>query len=118
MEIKKFFKQSQYPEFYPKIWEMGGVDWESFQEYPNDYYAANTGVVPGCIYYVDTVAFAKKHHLQILQMLDEFEQDCGRIEDKPSPVDEDEYFNWLTWFAWESLAGDLINWVEEMNEEE
>lgn len=115
--MQKSFKNfletySQNPELDKKTWRMGGVSWAQFKESPNDYYAANTGAVPGCIYYTDTVKFGKKNHLLILQAIAEFESECGLMENKPSPTDETEYFNWLTWFAWENMAGNLISYLE------
>lgn len=56
-----------------KALKQGGVDWQTIKEYPNDYYDASSGSVNGMIYYSDTVKFAKKNHLLILQALQEFE---------------------------------------------
>ena len=66
------------------------------------------------IYYSDTVKFAKKNHLSILQLLDEFENETGaKLESKPSAKDETQYFNWLAWFAWENMYSELLNYLEE-----
>lgn len=111
--LKDFFENCTEPELFKKVWEQGKVNWSDFKRNPNDYYAANTGSVHGLIYYSDTVKFAKKNHLAILQMLDDFESECGKLSGKPSPLEEEQqYFNWLTWFAWESMAGELINYLE------
>ena len=48
----------------------------------------------------------------ILQILDEFESECGKLEDKPSPTVEKQYFNWLSWFSWESCMGEVILFLE------
>lgn len=112
--LKGFLNENKdRKEIYNAIWKQGGVNFANFKNDSSSYYAANSGSVPGVIYYSDTVKFGKKHHLEILQILDEFERDCGRLEDKPSPLEEEAYFNWLTWFAWESMAGDLIDYLEE-----
>lgn len=95
-----------------KALNAGGVNWNNIKEYPNDYYAANTGSVPGMIYYTDTVKFGKKNHLLILQVLQEFENECGTLENKPSPKDETQYFNWLSWFAWENTMSEVISYLE------
>jgi hypothetical protein len=67
------------------------------------------------IYDTDAVAFAKKHHLSILQILEEFESDCGKLENKPSPLDETQYFNWLSSFAGESMMSKVISFLENYN---
>jgi outer membrane receptor for monomeric catechols len=111
---KEFLENhSSFPSFHKKVLEQGDVEWKLLKENPQDYYAANSGSVPGMIYYTDTVAFAKKYHLSILQILDEFETEYGKLENKPSPTDEVQYFNWLSWFAWESMMSELIVYVEK-----
>lgn len=110
---KKFLENhSSFPVFHRKLLKQGNVEWSLLVKHPQDYYAANSGSVPGMIYYKDTVAFAKKYHLSILQILDEFESCCGKLENKPSPTDEVQYFNWLSWFAWESMMSEVIAFVE------
>ncbi|WP_439130908.1 DUF7222 domain-containing protein [Polaribacter sp.] len=77
---KRFLENhSSFPQFHKKVLKQGDVEWKLLKENPEDYYAANSGSVPGMIYYTDTVAFAKKYHLSILQILDEFESDCGKL---------------------------------------
>jgi hypothetical protein len=114
---KKTFleKHSSFPEFHKKVLKQGAVEWSILIEHPQDYYAADSGSVPGMIYYTDTVAFAKKHHLSILQILEEFESDCGKLENKPSLQDETQYYNWLSWFAWESMMSEVISFLENNN---
>jgi hypothetical protein len=114
---KKTFLEnhSSFPNFHKKLLKQGDVEWSLLKKYPEDYYAADSGSVPGMIYYTDTVAFAKKYHLSILQILEEFEYDCGTLENKPSPQDETQYFNWLSWFAWESMMSEIISFLENNN---
>jgi hypothetical protein len=111
---KKIFLEnySSFPNFHKKLLEQGDVDWSILIEHPQDYYAADSGSVPGMIYYTDTVAFARKHHLQILKILNDFECDCGKLEKKPCATDEIQYFNWLSWFAWESMMSEVISFLE------
>tara|TARA_R110002050_G_scaffold290419_1_gene444118 strand:- start:5201 stop:5551 length:351 start_codon:yes stop_codon:yes gene_type:complete len=113
-KLKKRFleKYSSFPELHRVLLKQSAVDWSELVKHPQDYYAADSGSVPGMIYYTDTVAFAKKHHLSILQILEEFESDCGKLENKPSPTDEVQYFNWLSWFAWESMMSEVISFLE------
>lgn len=113
---KKFLEEfSSFPNFHAKLLKQGGVKWKLLTKHPEDYYTANSGSVPGMIYYKDTVPFAKKYHLSILQILDELECNCGKLENKPSPQDETQYFNWLTWFAWESMISELMAFVDSYN---
>jgi hypothetical protein len=111
---KKTFleKHSSFPNLHKKILKQGAIEWKQLIKCPQDFYAANTGSVPGFIFYKDTVKFANRHHLKILQILDEFENDCGKLENKPSPQDEIQYFNWLAWFAWESMMSEVISFLE------
>ena len=108
-----FNSYSSNEELARKVWKAGGLNLSDIIDYPNDYYAANTGAVPGMIYYSDTVKFGKKNHLLILQALDDFESECGRLENRPNATDETQYFNWLAWFAWENMMSELINYLED-----
>jgi len=112
---KQFLENSSNPEFHAEVLKQGNVEWKILIEHPQDYYAADSGSVPGMIYYTETLAFAKKYHLSILQILEEFECDCGKLENKPSPTDETQYFNWLSWFAWESMMSEVISFLENNN---
>ncbi|MFY9241982.1 MAG: hypothetical protein WAO74_03035, partial [Polaribacter sp.] len=70
---KKFLENhSSFPVFHRKLLKQGDVEWSLLVKHPQDYYSANSGSVSGFIYYNDTIKFAKKHHLEILQILDEF----------------------------------------------
>lgn len=110
---KKFLEKfSSFPSFHRKLLKQGCVEWDLLVHHPQDYYTANSGSVSGMIYYKDTVSFAKKHHLSILQILDEFETNCGKLERKPNPQDETQYYNWLSWFAWESMMSEIIAFSE------
>jgi hypothetical protein len=111
---KNFLKNfSSRPELHKKTLKAGGVQWSDLKQHPNDYYTANTGAVTGMIYYSDTVKFAKKNHLQILQALADFESECGTLENKPNPTDETQYFNWLSWFIWENMMSEIISYLEQ-----
>lgn len=74
---KKTFleKHSSFPEFHKKVLKQGGVEWIQLIKNPEDYYASDSGSVPRMIYYTGTVAFAEKHHLEILQILEDFENE-------------------------------------------
>lgn len=102
---------SRNPELHKKVLRAGGVSFEQFKEYPGDYYVANTGAVPGMVYYADTTKFAKRNIWLILEALFEYENEIGQPLDKPTD-DLEQFQNWLAWFAWESMAGDLTNYLE------
>ena len=111
--FKNFFDEySSNSNLHKAVWRAGGVDWKSFKEYPNDYYAANTGSVPGMIYYSDTVKFAKRYHIEILEELEIFNEETGSSLYPEAKYGEDTYYNWLAWFAWENMASQLINYLE------
>lgn len=103
---------STNPELAKLTLTQGRVDWADIVERPSDFYDASSGSVPGMIYYDDTVNFAKKNHLLILQALQDFENECGTLTNKPKPTNETQYFNWLAWFAWESTMSEVINYLE------
>jgi len=109
--LKAFFENCEHPELYKKAWKQGGVDWKTYKENPGDYYAANTGAVTGMVYHKDTVPFARKNHFLILQALQRFNEETGSAL-MPPTKSETQYYNWLSWFAWESMAGDLQNYLE------
>ena len=100
------------PELAKKALNAGGLSFSEIKEMGWDAYAANTGSVPGMIYYSDTTKFAKKNHLLILKALDEFESECGKLENRPSTEDETQYFNWMAWFAWEYTMSEVLNYLE------
>ena len=105
----KFIKESRYPELTKAVLNQCGVDWADLCAYPEDYRDASSGV-SGFIYYTETVAFAKRHLVKIINALNDFEKECG-VLDKPTD-DETQYFNWLAWFALESVVGDICSAVE------
>jgi len=109
----EFIYSTNNPDFTRAILRAGGVSWKELISRPEDYYAANNGNVPGMIYYEDTVKFGKKYQNDILDMIDEYEEDTGSKVDKPSRKDKTQYYNWLSWFAWESVMLDLMYYLEE-----
>lgn len=109
--LSAFFKNCSNPTLFKKVWKQGNVSFEDLKRSPNDYYAANTGSVPGMIYYVDTLRFAQKNVWLILEQLSAFEQEIGQPLQKPSDISQ--LKNWLTWFAWENMMGELIIFLEQ-----
>lgn len=113
MKTKKEFltNYSSNPELAKKVLKAGGLTWEEIKEYPNDYYDASSGSVPGMIYYHDTVKFAKRNIISILNALNQFENEFGLLENKPTD-DETQYYNWLAWFAWENTMIEVLHYLE------
>ena len=109
--LKNFLSNCSNPELFKKVWKQGGLSFDEIKEYPNDFYTANTGSVPGMIYYTDTCKFAKKNVWEILEQLQNFEEEIGQPLEKPSDVQQLQ--NWLTWFAWENMMSELISYLEE-----
>jgi len=114
MKTKKDFltNYATNPDLAKKVLNKGGLSWAEIKNMGWDAYDAGSGAVPGMIYYSDTVPFAKRNHLLILQALEQFEQECGRLEGKPTPTNETQYFNWLAWFAWENTMGEVLNYLD------
>lgn len=109
--LSAFFRNCSNPELFKKIWKQGNVSFIDLKQYPNDYYAANTGSVPGIIYYADTIKFAKKNIWLILEQLSVYEEEIGQPLQKPSDLTQLQ--NWYTWFAWENMMGELVDYLEE-----
>jgi len=103
---------SSNPELAKKTLKAGGLTWNEIKKMRNDVSVANTGAVPGMIYYNDTVKFVKRNCFLILNALHAFEKGCGLIENKPTE-DETKYFNWLAWFAWKYTMNEVLNYLEE-----
>jgi hypothetical protein len=57
---KEFLENhSSFPEFHKKVILKSRLEWKQLIEHSQDFYAADSGSVPGFIYYKDTVNFAK-----------------------------------------------------------
>lgn len=115
-KTKKDFLENHasHPELARKALNAGRVNWNDIIKHPDDYCAADTGSVPGMIYYRDTVKFAKKNIHLILDALREFEENVGTLKNVPKHSDgETAFFNWLAWFAWENTMYEIINYLEQ-----
>lgn len=113
MKTKKEFLSdySSNPELAKKTLNAGGLTWDEIKEMKWDAYDASSGAVPGMIYYVDTVKFAKNNLVLIMNALNQFESECGLLENKPTD-DETNYYNWLAWFAWENTMSEVLNYLD------
>jgi hypothetical protein len=103
----QFIKSTNNPTLTRAILKQGDVDWADLIKYPEDYSDAGSGSVSGMIYYADTVKFGKKYQNAILDELEEFEEETGGKLKKPKRSDSTQYYNWLSWFAWENMMSNL-----------
>ena len=109
---KEFLSEyASQPELAEKVLAQGGVAWSEIKERGWDVYDAGSGAVPGLIYYKDTVRFAKKNILLILKAKAVFESECGILSNMPDPTDEDIFYNWLAWFAWENTLSEVLSFL-------
>jgi hypothetical protein len=114
MKTKKEFLENfaNNPELAEKTLKAGQLTWREINEMKWDAYAANTGLVPGMIYYDDTVKFAKQNERLILEQLREIERECGQL-DVPRYSDvPTQYYNWLAWFAWENTMVEVLSFID------
>lgn len=86
-----------------------GLTFQDVWERPEDFRDAGAGV--NGFYYADTEEFFKSCPLLILEVLEEFEDDCGRIK-KPST----NLANWYSWFALETTIQAVMDVKEGIYE--
>jgi len=95
-------------ELFDAVIEQTGIDWDDIYEYPDNYRDAGGGV-SGFIYYTETEKFFKENCLNILRVLEEFEQDIG----EPLRKDTENLANWYSWFALEHVMQLILDYKEE-----
>lgn len=87
-------------------------DWKGVFQNPEDYRNAKEGVNGFC-YGAQTVPFAKKNIVDILNVLNEYEHELGKpLNTKPCDADESSLFNWYAWFALEHCVQLIIDYNE------
>ena len=106
---KAFVENCRYPELAKKVLNQLGASFADLIECPIDYRDAGAGV-SGFIYYSETVPFAKRNLMLIMNALNEFESECGLLN-KPTD-DETAYYNWLAWFALETTVQEVMDMLE------
>lgn len=117
--------------------QCGG--WDEFQRMAKDVsqYGAVSGVAPGFIYYVDTIAFYKRNRKEIMVLVNSVATECGTKTDiefiagfngmgsdigeiaevyynprSKNEASQTEVYNALAWFVLETVAGDYVNFIE------
>ncbi len=93
-----------------KVLKQINLSWSELIERPGDFRNADSGV-SGFIYYTETVKFAKNNMVLIQNAINDLEKDTGHI-DKPTK-DETQYYNWLAWFALETVVHEIMQFVED-----
>lgn len=110
--LKEFFSQSSNPNFYKKVWKAGGLDFSVVKKHPSDYYAADTGAVPGMIYYSETEKFAKNNADTILDIIADYDDENGSNTLKRA-AESGSALNFFAWFAWESMMCEMLSYLED-----
>ena len=107
-----FIQDSRYPVLAEAVLDQLGADFEEVTECPHDYRDASAGV-SGFIYYSETVQFAKDNFELIEEALNDFEEECGKLN-RPDYLTDGEtaYYNWMAWFALESVIQEIIDQIE------
>lgn len=79
-----------------------------------------SGLVGMLVYYSDTEKFFKRYHREIVKLVNEYQSDTGDNISSAEWFDSDDIFyeethnrNYLAWFAYETIAFDLYNAIEE-----
>jgi len=112
--MKKVIDETCYTDeekaLFRAVMRQMGNDWSEVWEYPSDYRDARTGV-SGFIYYNETEAFSKKQLVNILPVLNNFEDELG----EPLKKDNDNLFNWYAWFALEHIIDKVMYYKESHN---
>lgn len=106
MTREQYLSESRMPELARLVLDQMGMDWEEIIERPEDFRDAGAGV-SGFIYYSDTVPFAKDNLVLIMNALNEFESETGCPLKKPTD-DETQFYNWMAWFALESVVDEIM----------
>ena len=110
--LKGFFNQCSNPELFRKVWNTSKLNFSEVKEYPNDYRDPSSGSVPGMIYYCDTEKFAKNNLQDILELIADFDEETGSNTLK-SAKESGNKLNWFTWFTYESMIIEMIDYLEE-----
>ena len=95
---------------YLKVWEASEIDFNDFLERPNDFRNPMTGIATGLIYYRDTIPLGEKILAFALKKAGT-EHDLKAsffIEQGGEDID----YNKVSWFVYECLIIDLIDYIE------
>lgn len=121
MKNKKTFEdfienhyKGEYSELFTNLWEVAGVDFEEFVEYPHDFASPSSGSVPGLIYYADTTEIARNNIEDILRLvLDKERFSNESVFTYKNQQMDNEPLNALAWFAWEELFSELLEYLQD-----
>jgi gas vesicle protein len=83
-------------------------------------HGCQSGTVGSLIYYSDTCAFFKKYKKEIATLVKEYQEETGSNISDLEWFDKEDIFceeqtnqNYLAWFAYETIAFNLMNRLEE-----
>ena len=116
----KFYErcETDQHEAYLKIWKKSKIDFDEFLERPDEFREPEGGNAEGMIYYHDTVPLGKKliaFALKLAGTVYDYKANFF-IEDEGQGEDID--YNKITHFIYSHMIDDLINYIEELKEEE
>lgn len=103
----EFIENSEDPKLTRAVLNQLGASWTELKERPLDYRTADSGV-PGFVYYDETVPFAKRNYRAIIDRFHQFQHDTGGAL-KPPKGDDTQYYNWMAWFALETIVQELMD---------
>ena len=109
--LKGFFNNCSNPELFKKVWNASKLSFSEVKEYPNNYRDPSSGAVHGMIYYSDTEKFAKNNIAEILELVAQFDEETGSST-LATAAEKGNVLNFLTWFTYESMIIEMIDYLE------
>jgi hypothetical protein len=112
---KAYLEQASNPDLSKVILNYlhrNGVLWSELVTYIDDYQDASCGI-SGFIFYTDTNKLAKRNLLLFIRAIHNFEQETGSPLTNMPTDDEENYLNFLAWFALESVTHEIQSILEQ-----
>jgi hypothetical protein len=104
LKKKDFLEQCNNAKLSKAVLKQLTASWWEIKERPEDFRNAQHGI-GGFIYYNETEKFAKKNIVEILEVLEQFEEEtCSFIKKD---------LNNLAWFALENTIQEVMYFIEE-----
>lgn len=111
LKKKDFLDNTEFPELAKKVLKQLPDRWTNIAKYPNNYIPADSGVA-GFIYYDETIEFALDNYELIVEAVRRIEGEDGQLHKPEFYDDKLTYYNWLAWFALETVIGEIIRLKE------
>lgn len=110
---KEYLEFTEHTELAKAVLKQIQDKWTNIIKYTEDFATANAGV-SGFIYYNETVDFTTKNYALIDDIIRRFEYETDVKFIKPSYEEGiDIYYNWMAWFALETIIHDIMYWKEQ-----